>query len=243
MARLVALNSELHRDIRIDTAGIERQAASLRMVPVMPSEFLKLAIDYPIVLTKNAETGRFVCAALFGFAEGENLYWNGDRWQSLYTPLNIIRQPFFVGTDENSQPLVCIDEDSPCVQRQPGRESTEALFDDEGRGSPYLERMQGVLGQLLDGEKQSEELVRCLQELELITPMRLEVTFASGDFRRVEGLYTVDEEKLRGLGGEPLQQLSAAGMLGHIYSMLTSLGHIYSLIERKNAREAAVAES
>lgn len=238
MTRLVALNSELHRDIRIDTANIERQGASLRMVPVMPGEFLKLAIDYPIVLTKNAETGRFVCVALFGFEEGENLYWSGDRWQSLYTPLNIIRQPFFIGTDENSKPLLCIDEDSPCVQRESG----EALFDHEGRGSPYLERMQGVLGQLLDGEKQGTELVHRLQELQLITPMRLEVTFASGDSRRMEGLYTLDEEKLKTLGGEPLQQLNAGGQLGHIYTMLTSLGHIYSLIERKNARDAAVTE-
>ncbi|MBB3061062.1 SapC family protein [Microbulbifer rhizosphaerae] len=239
MARLVALNSELHRNIRIDTASIERQGASLRMVPVMPSEFLKLAIDYPIVLTKNAETGRFICVALFGFAEGENLYWDDGRWQSLYTPMNIIRQPFFVGTDENGQPLLCIDEDSPCVRRDSGEE----LFDNEGRGSPYLERMQGVLGQLLDGEKQGADLVRCLQELELITPMRLEVTFASGASQRMEGLYTVDEEKLRALAGEPLQQLNTNGQLAHIYTMLTSLGHIYSLIERKNARDAAVAEA
>ncbi|WP_346838445.1 SapC family protein [Microbulbifer sp. SAOS-129_SWC] len=235
MTRLVALNSEHHRELRIDTSRIERQGASLRMVPVMPGEFLKLAIDYPIVLTKNAETGQFVCVALFGFAEGENLYWNGGEWQSLYTPLNIARQPFFVGTEENGQPLVCIDEDSPCVG-----DTGEALFDDD-RGSAYLQKMQGILGQLLDGERLAAELVRRLQALQLIVPMRLEVTFASGDTQRMEGLYSIDEEKLQALDGDALHQLNAGGQLGHIYTMLTSLGQLYALIERRNARDAATA--
>lgn len=238
MTRLVALSSEHHRNIRIDTGRIERQGAFLRMVPVVPGEFLKLAIDYPIVLSKNAETGQFVCVALFGFAEGENLYWNNETWQSLYTPLNIMRQPFFVGTDENSQPLVCIDEESPCVNGDSG----EALFDGDGSGSPYLQKIQNILGQLFDGERQAAKLVGHLQELQLIVPMRLEVTFASGDSQRMEGLYTVDEEKLRALDGATLQQLNTGGQLGQIYTMLTSLGHIYSLIERRNARDAAVAE-
>ena len=236
MAKLVALDSEHHRGLRIDTGSIEQQGAALRMVPVMPDEFLKLAIDYPIALTKNAETGQFVCVALFGFAEGENLYWNDGAWQSLYTPLNIMRQPFFVGTGENGQPLICIDEDSPCIGQ-----SGEALFEADGTGGAYLKKMQGVLGQLLAGEKQGAELVQQLQELQLIVPMRLEVTFASGDSQRIEGLYTVDEEKLQNLDGDTLQQLNAGGQLGHIYTMLTSLGHIYALIERRNARDAASA--
>jgi len=236
MTRLVALNSEHHRNLRIDTSKIEQQGAALRMVPVMPGEFLKLAIDYPIVLTKNAETGQFVCVALFGFAEGENLFWQGDSWESLYTPLNIARQPFFVGADDGGQPLVCIDEDSPCV-----RNEGERLFDEGGAATPYLQKMQGILAQLLDGERQGAEFVRQLQQLDLIAPMRLEVTFADRRAQRIEGLYTVDEEKLQALNGEPLQQLHASGSLARIHTLLTSLGHIYSLIERRNRRDAAAA--
>lgn len=241
MARLVALNSEHHRELRIDTGKIEQQGVALRMVPVMPGEFLKLAIDYPIVLTKNAETGQFVCVALFGFAEGENLFWRGGHWDSLYTPLNIARQPFFVGTDDDGQPLVCIDEDSPCVRGGAEGERGERLFDDAGAATAYLQKMQGILAQLLDGERRGAEFVQQLQQLELLTPMRLEVTFADGKAQRVEGLYTVDEEKLQSLTGEPLQQLHAGGHLAHIHTMLTSLGHIYSLIERRNRRDATAA--
>ncbi|MBB5211902.1 SapC family protein [Microbulbifer hydrolyticus] len=238
MTRLVALNSEHHRELRIDTGKIERQGANLRMVPVMPGEFLKLAIDYPIVLTKNAETGQFVCVALFGFADGENLYWQDGRWDSLYTPLNIARQPFFVGSGDDGQPMVCVDAHSPCACSEG---AGERLFDEDGKATAYLQKIQGMLAQLLDGEKQSAEFVQQLQQLELIIPMHLEVTFADGKAQRVEGLYTVDEKKLQALAGEPLQQLHVSGDLARIHTMLTSLGHIYALIERRNRREATAA--
>src|SRR4051812_22519338 len=116
MARLVSLQKSAHHNLRIDTKKVEAQGASLNMVPVMLSEFLKLAVQYPIAFTKNKETGRFVCVAMFGFNPGENLFWKNNSWDSIYIPLHIVRQPFFIGSandddiasDENRF-VVCID--------------------------------------------------------------------------------------------------------------------------------------
>ena len=71
MSRLVSLNNNIHKDVRVNTAIAEAQGGLLNMVPVMLSEFLKLAVQFPIAITKNKETGQFVVVALFGFQAGE----------------------------------------------------------------------------------------------------------------------------------------------------------------------------
>ena len=103
-------------------------------MPAVLAEFTHIALQQPIVLTKNGETGQFVCAGMFGFEEGENLFWQNQQWQGLYLPLQIQRQPFFIGEvpiqpgkeikRENDDFLVCIDTNSPAISTTEG----ESLF-------------------------------------------------------------------------------------------------------------------
>ena len=43
-------------------------------MPVVVSEFPLLAVHYPILLSKDADTGAFYCGAMLGFDAGENLF-------------------------------------------------------------------------------------------------------------------------------------------------------------------------
>jgi hypothetical protein len=229
MNRLTALNSAAHRHIRVDQEQVLAQAAQLNMLPVVLGEFLKLCVQYPIVLTKNGATGQFTCIALLGFDKRENLFWKQDRWDALYIPLQVMRQPFFLGT-EGTERVVCIDTMSPSVRQAHG----EAIFAADGAETAYLQRVKQMLATLLDGEQHTDKFVRKLLELELVRPMRLEIEFVDQQKQRVDGLYTIDEERLKALTGESVAELHALEYLGPVYTMLASLGHIYSLVQRKN---------
>ena len=226
MNRLIALDSAAHRHLRVNPAQVQAHAAQLNMVPVVLGEFLKLCVQYPIVLAKNGTTGQFTCVALFGFEKGENLFWQQDRWDALYVPLQVGRQPFFLGSDR----LVLIDTLHPAVQQGHG----QAIFDESGAETPYLQQAKQMLAALLDGEEQTDRFIRQLLALELIRPMRLEIEFANRQQQRIEGLYCVDEARLKELTAETVAELHSLDWLAPIYTMLASLGHIYSLVQRKN---------
>jgi hypothetical protein len=226
MNRLTALNSAAHRNLRVNPEQVLAQAAQLNMVPVVLGEFQKLCVQYPIVLTKNGATGQFTCVALFGFEKAENLFWRQDRWDAIYVPLQVSRQPFFLG----QQAVVCIDTLHPSLKQAHG----EAIFDEHGAETAYLQQAKQMLAALLDGEEPTDRFVRKLLALELIRPMRLEIEFANRQKQRVDGLYTIDEERLKAVPGGTIAELHSLEYLAPLYTMLASLGQIYSLVHRKN---------
>lgn len=233
MAKFVSLHSNLHRDIKVDKDKIEAQGAHERMVPVVMSEFLKLAVQYPIVFTKFNETGHFACVALLGFEEGENLFWESNRWQGIYTPLNILRQPFFIG-QENDKTLICIDAESDCLSKEKG----ELVFNEHGEETDFLRKIKMMLAELINGEEKTREFIQTLLGLDLLVPMSFDITFVNQQEQKVQGLYTIDEERLEVLDGDSLISLHQKNYLKPVYILIASLGHLYSLVQKKNERLA-----
>lgn len=243
MSTLVALNSHIHRALGVNTEHVESQAGLLHMVPVVLTEFLKLSLQYPIVFTKNKDTGRFMCSTLFGLEPGENLFFNNDKWDSLYLPLQIRRQPFFIGKSEGEgdQPVICIDMSHPSIDMSHSRVDTtsgEKLFDEQGNETDYLVKAKNILAELFEGEQTTQLFISELLALNLLQLMQLQITLADGHVTRVEGLYTVDENALNKLTAEQLFALHKNNYLHPIYTMITSIGHIYGLVDKKNKRRA-----
>lgn len=238
MAHLISLDNTAHRQIRIDSRRVEAAGAALNMAPVVLSEFLKLVVQYPIAFTKDKDTGRFTCVALFGFHDSENLFVEDGRWDAIYVPLQVSRQPFFLGngSDNPVDPghfVVCIDIGHASI----GADG-ERIFDADGQETAVLEEAKGRLAELLGGEAPTRQFIDTLLELKLLVPMQLEITFGNGDSTRVQGLYTIDEARLEQLDGNAIASLHARGFLGPVYTMLASLGHIYAMIDRRNKRLA-----
>lgn len=231
MTKFVALHNQHHQTLRVNPSQIEALGAQERMVPVVISEFLKLIVDYPLVFTKSADTGRFICVALLGFDEDENLFWQGNRWNSIYVPLNIQRQPFFISKD-NDKTIICIDTESACLSSGQG----DALFTHQGEETLFLQQAKARLAELVNGEQQTQEFIQWLMELKLIMPLSLDITFANQKSQRVQGIYTIDEEKLSTLSSEQLSGLQGRGLLKPIYTMIASMGQLYALIDKKNKR-------
>ncbi len=229
MTNLVALNPEKHKHLKINKDKLEAQGANERIVPVVIGEFSKLVVQYPIALTKSEETGEFICVAVLGFEQKENLFWNNNRWDGIYTPLNIIRQPFFIGNDQG-QSVVCIDEHGSSVSEQQG----EAIFNKNGGESQFLLNIKTMLAGLLEQERVTKEFIKTLVEYDLLIAMPLDITFGNGEAHRVRGFYTVDESKLETLEPSKLVDLQKNKYLTPLHMIMASTGHFYSLVEMKN---------
>ena len=241
MAHLVALDNTAHRQVRVDSGRVEAAAAALNMVPVVLSEFLKLVVQYPIAFTKDKDTGRFACVALFGFHDNENLFVDADKWDAIYVPLQVSRQPFFLGKaadkpGEDDHFVVCID-----IEHAGIGGDGERIFDADGQETAYLEEAKGRLAELLGGEAPTRQFIDTLLHLKLLVPMQLEITFENGETTQIQGLYTIDDARLEHLDGETITGLHAQGFLGPVYTMLASLGHVYAMIDRRNKRLARTA--
>lgn len=247
MAKLVAIDKQIHRDLSIDISKAEQHGAELNLIPAVLSEFVNLAVQYPIVFTKNGETGEFVCAAMLGFESKENLFWQDEEWQGMYLPLQLQRQPFYIGessdqgiekTDENKDYVVCIDIESPMINEAEliKTDSCNKLYTDDGKESDYLIQAKNTLANLLQGEADNKAFLTALKAMDLIQPLSLEIAFVNEQTTRLNGLYTINQDKLAALSGENITVLHQSGLLQPIYTMIASLAQVYALIERKNKR-------
>ena len=254
MTTLVAVQKELHRHLYVQPQLIESHSAGQHLIPIVPGEVQNVVTDLPVVITKNGETGQFVLAALTGFKPGENLLWQHGEWQGLYLPLQLQRQPFFVGKaqPDDADYTVCIHLSSPAVwpaqaaiadaahsastEKVPS--GAEPLFLPDGSDSEFYQLAKTKLVQLLQGEQQAEQLINILIALELLQPMALEITFADQSSTRLQGLYTVDANKMAQLTAEALLQLQQWGFLAVVFAIANSSAQIYRLIARKNQQLA-----
>jgi hypothetical protein len=217
VTNIVPLNKEAHRTLRVQPADNDAKA----FVAVVVSEFTQLVVHYPILFSKNAETGTFYCGAMHGFEIGENLF--RDAGPGIYRPLNLQRGPFYVVGEE-----VAIDLDSPCIG------SGQALFNETGEPTPYLQSIMGLFRNLVSGAEQTKLFITALLANKLIEPVDIAVSFDDGTKRKLEGLFTVNQEKLRQLPDAVVVDFFRRGYLDLITMMLASLNQIAVLAKKKN---------
>ena len=230
---------------KIITARGAEFGDNLHVVEVVPREFSSLCAFYPILITSNADSGAWTFVSILGFEPGENLYLEGDAWDAGYVPLTVRRQPFQVVpqqiTEEDGStstvPALAIDLDSPRVNKKRG----EDLLDENGDPTEWFKSVNALVSQLVEGTSQARQLLAKLEQLELIEPLQFGVALADGKARRLEGLNTINEVKLRELDDQTVLELHRLGYLDCIYSMRASLGQLGALSRRKNARVRASA--
>jgi hypothetical protein len=238
MTNHALLDNVTHADLRVNTIYEKGHGFDVNSARAFPGELVRLQMDYPLFFIKSSETGHFEAIALLGFSEGENLYLRDGRWDAAYIPLSIARQPFLIGFQEQvddgvpkTVPVVHVDLDHPSVSYTDG----EAVFLEHGGESPLLERASSILMAIHEGSETSESLSKILVGLELIESVKVEIEFQDGSRQNLSGLYTINEDKLRDLGGDALETLHKAGHLQTVYMMLASMPNMARLIDRKNS--------
>jgi hypothetical protein len=223
--RIVVLNSQAHAKLRIHTGAAASFGDDQRFVPVVIAEFSALALHYPVLLSKDAETGRFYCGAMLGFDAAENLFLPEHQARSVYRPLNLQRGPFYTSGSQ-----LAIDLDHPRVAES----GDEPLFGDSGEPTAYLLSIMALMRELQPGTERTRIFVETLVGLKLIEPVSIDARFDDGTRRDVVGLYTINRNSLGELPDDVVLGLFRRGYLQLIYHLLASLTHVSTLAQKKN---------
>lgn len=237
MSQYEVLNSEKHRQLRIRTGYGAALGDAVMYAMTYPMEFRDIQSCYPILFTKDPNTGGFLAAALLGFEARQNLFLQDDGWDAAYVPALMQRQPFLIATGregDNKPPVVSLDLDHPRVSANEG----EALFDGDGEPSEFLRRKIAVLDKLHRGLQHGNGFINALLQHELVEQITLDIAFNDGSKKTLQGFYSIAEERLYQLKGEVLESLNQAGYLQPIFMAVASLSRVRDLIERRNRLRA-----
>lgn len=229
MSNTVLLNNVDHKHLRVITSRGARYGDEVMSAVTFPAEFRDLQAHYPIAFRKAADGVGFEALALFGFQEGENLFLGRDSWDASYLPLAIERQPFLIGIG-GEELMVHVDLDSPRLSTTEG----EAVFLAHGGTTEFLERMNSTLLAIHQGLQSMPAFIAALLEHELLESFVFDIELDDGSQNRLAGFYTINEERLSGLGANSLERLHKAGYLQAIYLVIASLSNFHALIQRKN---------
>lgn len=235
MSKHVLLNNIDHKNMRVIVDRSMALGDNIMHAPVFPFEYRSAQADYPILFHKDENSGDWNSVALFGFERGENLFLSDSGWEQSYMPLSIERGPFLIGLQSGGQPVIHIDMDNPRISETDG----QALFDEEGGNSDYLNRMAAVLDAIHQGVGQMRGFTAALEELELLEPLSVDIELNDKSKNRLVGFYAINEEKLAALPEDKLKGLQDHGFLMPIYMVLASLSQLKPLIDRKNAINSA----
>jgi hypothetical protein len=227
MTNIVVLNSLTHRDLRVQAEASAKLGDNQRFVPVVIAEFPLLVTHYPILFSKDSETGAFLCGAMLGIDEGENLFLKEGRGHEGYRPLNLQRVPFFVSGDD-----LAIDLDHVRVAADTG----QSLFNDKGEPTPYLDSIKAAFQHLKPGTEMTKRFIETLLKLNLLEPIDISLGFDDGTKRNLADLYTVNQDVLRKLPDASVLDLFRRGYLQLIYLLIASLKQIPVLAQKKNDR-------
>ncbi len=233
MSQYEVLNKDKHSQLRIKTGfGAELGDAAM-YVATYALEFRDIQSCYPILFTKDPESGGFFAAALLGFEAGQNLFLKNGVWDASYVPAMVRRQPFLIATGsggDNDNPVVSVDRTNPRVTEDDG----ELLFDDNGELTEYLQHQIRVLDKLHHGLQHNSGFIEALLKHDLLEQITVDITFADGESKSLQGFYSIAEERLFKLEGSILETLSQAGYLQPIFMAVASLSQMRDVIERRN---------
>lgn len=229
--RLVELSRADHGHLRLSSSRIKAIASECHLVPLVASELRRAATTYPIVFAKDQETGAFFPAALMGLEPHENLYWDGAEIEAAYVPLNLMRQPFYIGGEAAEAGAMCIDLDSPAL----ADDGDHAILDEDGSDSRYIATIHAILTELAGQQRLTRAFVDGVLSRELLTELRLEIGFADETAATLTGLYGIDAQRLARIVGE----LEDGDAILTLAAVALSLDHIGGLVWRRNRQRAA----
>ncbi len=233
MSQYEVLNSEKHRQLRVKTGYGAELGDAVMYAMTYPLEFRDIQGSYPILFTKDPNTGGFFAAALLGLEADQNLFLRDGGWDAAYVPTLVRRQPFLIARGDASDdkpPVVSVDLDHPRVSQDSG----EALFDSQGEPSEFLNQKIALLDQLHRGLQHSVGFIDTLLQHELLEQITLDIAFNDGSKKTLQGFYSIAEEKLYQLKGDVLEKLNQAGYLQPVFMAVASLSRVRELIERRN---------
>ena len=225
----IVLDRIQHKGLRLKPADA-RFASKNQAVPLVAAEFPEACLEYPIVFAKGND-GQWLALALTGLQAGANAFVDAKgQWNARYVPASVRRYPFILAEGapgQANQLSLAADLAAP----QLGSEG-EPLFDDEGEPTELVRNLMALLADFQNQAKQTNALAQKLDEAKLLTQQNLQVRLGDGRNAVVEGVWIVDEAKLRELPDDKVLAWFKGGELTAIHAHMLSLRNLVPLLGR-----------
>jgi hypothetical protein len=228
----VAINADQHRDLIVaPSPKAYTFAATAHTVLLNAVEFYEACREYPIIFSLTPE-GDFVPLALLGLQQGENLFVDASgAWQATYIPAYVRRYPFIAADTGTETFPVCIDQTYDGLNIDGG----QRIFDEAGQLTDYCRHIQAFVTDFQQQHVLTQAFTAKLKELELFQPIDANVQLNDGRKFLVQGLFSIDENRLGRLGDVNVLDLFRKGYLGLIYAHLASIKNLQKLVNLKAA--------
>lgn len=228
---LVALDSGLHKGLRLAPMDQFRFAADATALPIVVGEFADLARQNAIAFLR-VDGGQPLPVALVGLPGGKNLYLDKKgQWTAPYVPAFVRRYPFVFAQTGPDQLTLCVDRGC----KQLGTKTGELLFDEQGQPTARVQQALALLGEFQRQHTLTHGFVQRLHDAGLLMQAQADAKLGDGRQMSLQGLLVVDETKLRNLPPATLKAWAETGELGLVYAHLLSLGHLVDLLRRQPA--------
>lgn len=234
--RLVPIDREQHRQLRVHAGpgrlGFSRETNSMLMAA---AELPMAALDYPCVFIQSGDVHTLV--AIVGLRDKENLMVDAEgHWaEQHYVPAFVRRYPFVLAEQPGQdQMTLCVDEAFDGLSQTEG----EALFDDKGQETPYLQQLQQFMVAFHQDMQATARFAQRLAELGVLVERTISCNI-NGENLTLNGFKVVDEQKLRALPADAVHGLFSSGALGWVHAHLLSLNNVNKLGHRLGERMVA----
>ncbi|MDP1968340.1 MAG: SapC family protein [Burkholderiaceae bacterium] len=233
----VLLNRDVHRHRRIAARSGFAFARGANSLPLACAEFNEACKAYAIVFTRETG-GKITPVVMLGLRERENLFVDAQgRWTAGYVPAFVRRYPFVLAELPDRQMGVCIDEAHAGLNETEG----EALFDADGRDTPFLTGALDFLNRYQIEHMRTAEFCQRLTGAGLLTPMNAQADLADGSRLLVSDFLVVDEKQLMALPDAKALALFRAGDLHLISLHLASLSNMQRLTDKLAEKKRSMA--
>lgn len=223
---IVLLDHKKHGNLKI--ADVEyHYLAEQHIVPLTLHEFGQAACEYPIVFIRNKDSDEYQSVAMLGLKAGTNLSVKEGIWIGHYMPDVVADYPLglILNPEIKDKVWIGIRESSSCINDEKG----DALFHDEEE-TEYLQLRKKDLLDHYQQDQVSKKLIARLVELDLMVSRTLTID-VNNEKRDINGLFLIDESRLDQLSDTDFLELRNTGLLGPIYSHLSSLHQINRLVK------------
>ena len=235
IANVETVDKNTHGKLRVKYSQDYVHAKEFNLVAVTIGEFGACASNFPLMFVP-AENNQYRPVALLGLRPGENVYYGETGWDCTYMPLMFQRHPFVIGfddrVDDDKTLATCLHTNSPMLNETDGI----AMFTDSGEETDFLKSRHLMMRDIFESEKVTDEFMRKVQDLKLLSPVDVLVKPENGEPRRISGMFTISERKMKALTAEQIQDLHQKDFLLACYLILGSVFQLHNLMKLRNRK-------
>ncbi len=229
----IALSKKEHLDKAISANRNYLFAKKIILSPVASFEISQAVSAVPLVFAPLDENYQ-LCSVL-GMEQGKNLMIDQEgRWGAKFIPAILQAHPFAIGQLENGGNTILFKKDNDFIVN---RGEGDPLFNEDGSEGHILKKYVQLLTNIRKSESYLQRACVLIRDLELLQPCPIKVQKADGAFLNLQGLSTIDVNKLRELEEEKFLKLREYGALELIYAHLYSMGCFNHLTAIMNLKE------